>query len=203
MTPNAIIALARQQFGEPVALYLADSVFQDWTNAALQELYDDLPGIELRQLISETSVALTAGSGTIPATWDRVLEVLDSSGTPLFRVPPEVITFIDATGSNPYMVPMVGAYVVIGQKLAVRPTSHASVNVQHQDPPAPIDFATAGDTELTVVNARWHPALVHLVTSYAYQQEEDHNAAAHWRSRYNQLVGQSQGERGIGLEEQA
>lgn len=206
MTPNEIVALARAQFGEGTALSVDDPTFQSWVNQALKELYTDVDPELLRNLIDETSLTLTAGSATMPQTWDRVREVLDPDGTPLFPVEPETITFIDATAGNPYMVPMVGAYARVGQRLVVRPTTIPSVLVQHQDPPAEIDFTpTTGnaDAELTSVGAHWHAALVHLVTSYAYQQEEDHNAAAHWRSRYSQLVGAPQDERGIALEEQA
>jgi hypothetical protein len=203
VTPAEIISLARRQFGESEALTITDVTFQDWLNLALKELYTDLHPDLLRNLIGEDPLTLTAGTVTLPAEWDRVREVLRSDGTPLFHVPPEVITFIDATAGNPFMVPMVGAYSRVGQRLAVRPTSITEVIVQHQDPPAPVVFPGGATSELTAVSAHWHAALAHLVTSYAYQQEEDHNASAHWRSRYSGLVGAPQDERNIPMEEQA
>lgn len=190
MTPNEIVTLARTQFGEATALTISDATFQAWVNQALRELYTDVRPDLLRDLITEDDVVTApSGNALIPPEWDRIMEVVDPAGTPLYRVDPEVITFIDATATNPFMVPPVGSYALVGQRLSVRPKSTANVTVQHQDPPAAIDFGTDGDNPLTVVEEHWHAPLVHLVTSYAYQQEEDHNAAAHWRGRYASLVG--------------
>lgn len=189
MTPNEIIRRARAQFGEEVANSVQDVVFQEWVNSGFKELYNDLPSEELRPLITSGAVTLTAGEGAIPDAWDRVLDVRDTDGVPLLRQRQEIIRHID---SNQFFQPVQSVWALVDKTLLVRPTSVLSVEVTHQDPPANIVWPAGGDTEITFVNPRWHIAVVHLVTSYAYQQEEDHNSAAMWRNRYNQLVGQSQ-----------
>lgn len=186
ITPNEVIKRARTQFGEEVALTATATNFQEWVNNALLELYDDLPPSELRQLITETSVSLTDGEGSVPDTWDRVIDVKTDDGVPLLRLRPETVRHID---SNQFFTPSQTVWALLDSTILVRPTSVSSVLATHQDPPTTLEFPADEDTEITEVNKRWHIALVHLVTSYAYQREEDHNAAAHWRSRYNQLVG--------------
>lgn len=188
MTPNQIIQQARAQFGESIALTVTAETFEQWVNASLKELYNDLPPSELRQLITEDPLALAGGAGTLPDAWDRVLEVKEGS-VPL---QPQPVNRIRAIDSNQFFPPIIPVWALSDKTLLVRPDTLLTVNVSHQDPPAVLAFPADGDTEITSVNSRWHIALVHLITSYAYQQEEDHSSATTWRNRYNQLVGQAQ-----------
>lgn len=187
MTPDAIITMARIQYGEPVALIVSDESFEAWLNAAIKEAYNDLPAESMRRVVVSTEVALTAGVGDIPSEWDRIHDVT-FAGAAIPRVDPESIVLIS---TNPFLEPFTPVYSITGTEIIVRPTTVTEVRVVHQEPPADIDFTADGDSELTTVDPRWHPALAHLVTSYAYQQEEDHNAAAHWRGRYAAQVGQA------------
>lgn len=187
MTPDGIIALARTQFGEETALMFSAAQFQTWFNAALKEAYNDLPDVAMRRVVSHTPTGLTAGEAPIPDTWDRI-HGAEIGGAALIPVDPGTIRIID---SNPYMDPIVAVFSTYGKTLSVRPTSITSVDVVHQEAPEDIVFPAGGLVELADVDERWHPALAHLITSYAYQTEEDHTAAAHWRGRYAALVGQA------------
>lgn len=190
MTPNQIIAQARVQFGERTAITLADSEFQGWVDGALKTIYNDLPSSEFRNLVSEDTISLVAGEGVVPDSWDRLLDARDAD-VPLRAVAPDVLAHID---TNRFYAPTQPVWAAVGKTVFVRPTTLASITVVHQEPPPSIVWTgtTANaDSELTSVNAKWHPALVHLVTSLAYQQEEDHNAAAMWRNRYSYAVGQT------------
>lgn len=163
---------------------MSQATFEDWVNAALLEVYNDLPPTELRPLISEDAVALVAGEGQLPTAWDIILAVKDV-GVPALNVPPEYIQNID---SNQFFSPTQTVWSLSDDTILVRPTSLVSVDVAHRDRPTLIVWPAGGDTEITEVNERWHIALVHLITSYAYAQEEDHTSAEQWRARYLQQV---------------
>lgn len=190
MTPQEVIQRARGHFGEDTALTVQDVTFREWVTDALRELYNDLPAEEVRPLITEESVSLDTdadsvgdGRGTIPDTWDRVLNV-KIDGVPALRQRPETIRHID---SNQFFAPTQKVWALLDKTLLVRPKGDLSVMVTHQDPPTKIT-ATTETNEITEVNKRWHIALVHLVASYAYQQEEDHESAAAYKRRYQDLV---------------
>lgn len=187
MTPDQIVALARTQFGEETEQTLTDLQFEAWLNAAIKEAYNDLPAEAMRRVVVSSAVTITAGTGSLLDEWDRIHDVTFAGAT-LPRVEPEALALIDA---NPFLAPFTPVYSLVGTDLFVRPTSVTEVRVVHQEPPGDITLALDGGVELADVDPRWHPALAHLVTSYAYQQEEDHNAAAHWRGRYAAQVGQA------------
>lgn len=182
MTGNDIIALARLQFGEATALTLSDSDFQEWVNTALVELYNDLPISELRQLQSISTVSLTNGNGTFTTSWDRILAVL-IDGVEIPQVPWTAIQWMDTFG---YGRPEQAVWAQSGSNLAVRTpgTLPSSVSVRHMEPLQVSNFASP-----LTISDRWLAALAHLVTSYAYGQEEDHESAAMWRARYLSAVG--------------
>lgn len=182
MNGTEIIEAARLQFGETTALTLQDTDLQKILNLALQEVYTLLVNLdEIRPTVTTDSLALSSGKGTIPVDWHEVLTVADSTG-PYTRADQATINNIDRLGS--YFEPETPVWTLVGDELWVRPTI-ASVTVQHSEGPAKI---TSFGSEITDIPARWHPTLVHFVTSLAYAQEEDLEQAGHYRSLGMSLV---------------
>lgn len=199
MNANAVIKRARIQFGEAAALSVQDVTFQEWVNSAIKELYTHLLPMhldradELRPLIDEQTLTLTAGKTEIPNTVDRVIDVIGSDGVSLLRVTPQIIRAID---TNLYYGPVQDVYALRDKDLWVRPTTTATVDIAHLSPPAEVtDFAPGGADLLPLcgILSHWHIALVHLVTAYAYAQEEDVQQAALYRQKFDAMIGKPTG----------
>lgn len=176
MTGDEIVAQARTAFGETTALTLTDDQLKAFLNQAVQELYGWLPPTENLPSIAVDEVVIdAAGQGVIPDTWDKVLEVSDSTG-PLVRVDQTAVANIDRLGR--YIQPDSPVWSYDGENLNVRPTTAGSVEVTHTEPPAPL---TTFGSEITSIPRHYHQSLIHLVTSLAYAQEEDAEQAATYR----------------------
>lgn len=186
MKGEAIIERAREHFGETTALTVLDTTLEAWVNNAATELYGHLtaflPSEDLRPWVKEGSVSLTDGEGTVDGTWDRIVNVKDD-GAVLLQVAPETISLID---TNPMWETLQGIWAEREKTLWVRPTSVLTVDVARLAPP---DTITDFSVEVTEVHSKWHEALVWLVTSYAYAQEEDLASSDHYRGRYLRLIG--------------
>lgn len=189
MTPQEIIQRARGHFGEANELTLLDVTVQEWVNDAMKELYDVLHATrrpeELRTLLTTDTVSLTSGQAALDEEWDELVSV-KSGEHELARVTPAMIRHID---SNQFFQPTQTVWTERENTLYVRPTSVASVQVVHLEPPARLVFPGALTTEIEAFSPRWHIALVWLVTSYAYAQEEDLAQANHYRGRFADLLG--------------
>lgn len=174
MTGDEIIDKARVDFGEKSASSLTSDDMKGLLNKAIQELYTWLPPTENTQSIDTSSVSLTNGAGEIPETWDKVLEVSDNTG-PLTSVDQPTITNIDRLGD--YFSPETPVWYFDGERIFVRPVV-SSVTVTFTSPPSKITNFTA---EVSQIPLNYHTALVHLVASLAYAQEEDIEQAEHYR----------------------
>lgn len=190
MTPNEVIERARVHFGETTAATLDDPTFEDWFNDALQEvyrtLYTVLPGEELKFFLQETNEPTTGGALDIPDEWDRIIDVLESNNEPIHYVDPEMMPRID---SGTYYVPMVPVWTVVAHRLWVRPDSINSVNITYLAPPEEVtDF----DQEINAIPSDWQPALVWVLTSYAYAQEEDLQQTEYYRGKFLSMLPQAE-----------
>lgn len=183
MTPVEIIALARAQFGEASAMSVSEVSARDFLNAAIVELYEDLPSDRLKGLLSVTSVSLTAGKGSIDPTWDKILEVY-VDGAPASVVPRDTISHHDY---NEFFESVVPITHIDDDSVWVRPTT-GTCSVLHLDPPVEVTAANEG-TEYSSIDDIWHPALADLVTAAMYAQEEDVQQAEQYRSAYASKLG--------------
>lgn len=190
MTGEEIIERARVHFGEVDELTVTDETFQGWVNDALQELYTQLyisvPSSELRPLVREESLSFSSGAADVPEDWNRVVAVR-SGGVDLHEVAPEVIAHID---TNRFFEPTQPVWATRDNTVWVRP-QRGSATVAYLAPP---DVVTDFGAEIGAFSPKWHPALVWLVTSYAYAQEEDLAQADHYRGRYLRAVRQPEPE---------
>lgn len=176
MTGDEIIALARQHFGEPTASSISTTQAKNFLNAAVQEMYGDLPVDRLRDLVEVSSLTFTDGQDDIPSTWDRVLAVY-VGGVAAVAVSPETIQTSDTGAFFTALVPL---YSLDTSHMWVRPVG-GTVTVAHIDAPAEITNFT---TEVTSFGVNWHPALASLVACYMYAQEEDAEQAQYYRNEY-------------------
>lgn len=191
MKPIEVVQRARTHFGEEDANTILDITFKQWVNDAMKELYGTLylyfPPEELKPFISEDTQTVTDGAITVPDLWDQVLSVKDSAGVLLYQLPPESIRAIDR---HMMFTPTQKVWAQRDNVIWVRPDDIVEVTVSRLQPPTPLDTTeTTGDFEtdsadIEVFTPRWHQALVWLVTSYAYAQEEDLQQAEHYRGRF-------------------
>lgn len=179
MTGDEIIALARANFGEETALTVSEQTSEDFVNAALQELYNDLPVERLKNLLTESTVTMASNKGPIDNAWDQVIEVYVDD-LPAVMVPRDVIQNAD---HNSLFAPPIAICHVDNSHVWVRPSG--TVKIVHLDPPDAISDFTA---EVTDFSELWHSAIAMLVTSYMYAQEEDSTQAQHYRSEYSQSL---------------
>lgn len=199
MTGDDIIALAQLHFGESGGGTLTGPNFQDFLNAAIQELYNLMPNDAMKEQIQEALVSVnTSGIGDIPGTVERILGVKDltSASSLLMQVSPEMIRAIDASDYNKPGHSTHAVFAIMRDKLYIRPKPTVTQNfpVVHISPPAPITNFTL---EVTALSAQYHQALAYLVASYAYAQEEDVQQGDYYRSNALQQAGITE-ERGGG-----
>lgn len=183
MTPQEIIALARAQFGEANALTVTATTARDFLNAAIKETYEDLPPSRLKNLISETTVTLTAGKGSVLATWDKILEVY-ADNIPCMMVSREVIHQHDYSQFFASPTPICH---IDDKNVWVRPTT-STCKVLTLSIPTEVTSGNEG-TEYTGLDKVWHPALADLVTAAMYAQEEDAAQADQYRKAYQSKLG--------------
>jgi hypothetical protein len=179
MTGDEIIALARANFGESSPLTVSVQTAKDFLNAALQELYNDLPPERMKNRLTESVVVMTANQGPVENTWDRIIEVYVDD-VPALQVPKDVIPNAD---HNSMFSPPVAIFHVDDKYVWVRPSG--AVKIVHVEPPGIIaNFSS----EVSVFSELWHSALALLTTSYMYAQEEDVTQAQHYRGEYSQTI---------------
>lgn len=183
MTPVEIIALARAQFGEDSPLTVSVTTARDFLNAAILECYEDLPPSRLKNLLSETTVVLTAGKGAVLATWDKVLEVY-ADNIPCLMVPRETIHQHDYSQFFSSPVPICH---VDDKNIWVRPTT-ATCQVVNLTPPTEVTSGNEG-TEYAGIDEVFHPALADLTTAAMYAQEEDVAQSNYYRQAYQSKLG--------------
>jgi len=182
VTGDEIIALARFHFGEETPNTVSTDTVKDFLNAALMELYEDLPTERLKHLISTDSLSLTAGKGELLNEWDKVLEV-HVDGSPAILVGREIIHNIDYGQLNLFE-PVIPLFHINESHVWVRPTG-STVEVVHLGPP---DVINNFGQEVTAFEEQWHAALASLVASFMYAQEEDIQQAQHYRGDYQQRI---------------
>jgi hypothetical protein len=182
VTGDEIIALARSHYGEETPNIVSADMAKDFLNAALMELYEDLPTERLKHLISTDSLSLTAGKGEFPDEWDKILEV-HVNGSPAILVGREVIHNTDYGQLNLFE-PVIPIFHINESHVWVRPTG-STVEVVYLGPPDVIDNF---ESEVTVFEEQWHAALASLVASFMYAQEEDLQQAQQYRADYQQRI---------------
>lgn len=184
MTPDEIVELARVQFGEETALTVTDESAREFFNAAVMELYEDLPPDRMKPLMTTQSVALTSGKGDVVDTWDKILAVY-VDGVPAHAIPRQAIQAHDYSQFFESPVPV---FHLDDTHIWVRPTG-STCELVTIDPPSTIDTSTGDDTEYTDFENIWHTALADLITSYMYAQEEDAQQAQLYYNAYSQKLG--------------
>lgn len=181
MTGDEVIALAREFFGEPTANTVSTTAAKDYLNTALLELYNDLPPNRMRDRLSVDSVALTTGQGSIPNTWDRIVDIYVND-IPTFLVDRHVVY---SAQELTYFEPSVPIAHFNEESLWIAPMAAGTVKVVHLEPPTLI--ATTSD-EITEFKEQWHKALALLIASYMYAQEEDSAQAQYFKGEYQQML---------------
>lgn len=183
MTPSAIIDLARAQFGETNALTVTATTARSFLNAALMELYEDLPSERMKNLLTDANVTLDPnGRGDVLDTWDKVVE-LYLYGIPAQPVPREVI---QAHDYNEFFESPVPIFYADESHIWVRPIT-ATCTVVFLSPPTQVTTVNES-AEYTDIEESFHPALADLVTSKMYAQEEDPTQAEWYRNTYQQKL---------------
>lgn len=184
MNVEEIIRQARVNFGETDPLTITDDAIIDWINTSLDTVYGLLPQGELIPELSETyPLSLTDGSGELPEDLDVLLSVR-VDGSYAMEVSKEAIDRID---HNPFLAPLGPVFYTDGRDLVVREdagTVPSSVDLSIIRPPSHVT-ETTDEPAL----AKWHPAIVLLVTARAYGQEEDQRQAMHYRNEALALLG--------------
>ena len=195
MTGDEAVTLVRTNFGEATAATLSDAEIQDWIDQAAQQVFNLLPPGELRTRINEDSVAAGGGEVDIPTDWDKIVDVLDASGSVLQQVHFNVISAIDRFSAGGYFQPDESVWAQIGNVIYVRPDpTPSSITIRHTERPTPV--ATWGnDLETEAgIPLNYHGVLVDLATSYAYAQEEDERQAGEYLNRaMNVLISRGAG----------
>ena len=188
MTPAEIITLARTHFGELTALTVSVASARSYLNAAIKELYEDLPVDRLKPLLNDEAISLTAGKGDIPSNLDRVVEVYVDN-IPAVAVPREVITTSDYGNLFAPAFPVIH---IDSSHIWVRPVSTNTVAITYLQAPTVITAGNEG-SEITEIPVPFHESLSYLVASYMYAQEEDVQQAQWYRNEYmNRLMSLSQ-----------
>lgn len=179
MTPTEIVELARVHFGERDALTISAPEAITFVNAAIKEIYEDLPVDRLKELLDTETVSLTGGKGDVPSNLDRIVEVYVDDN-PAVAVPREVITTADYGSLFEPAFPVVH---VDSSHVWVRPSDIDEVDLEYLQAPTLIDSGNTGD-ELTEIPISFHGALAFLVASYMYAQEEDVQQAQWYKNEY-------------------
>lgn len=183
MTGDEVIELARFYYGEETANVVGEEEAKSLLNAALLEMYEDLPTARLKHLISEDSVSLTSGRTDVMDTWDKVLEVY-VEGAPAFPVSREII-HNTRYGQENLFTGVVPYFYADDHQLWVVPEDSTDVDVVYLSPPTLINQFTE---EVDAFPEQFHPALASLVAAYMYAHEEDAAQAQHYRNDYQQRL---------------